>query len=154
MRTGLGGAGRAQSDGWFEHTQLAPPGFTLDDLGVADYQEDGDLDVFTTNHLSTQLLLANDGTGSFEDRLTAANLNQTPAFPGWEDNPNGRGPERARPVHLPQLGTRPPARRRPRDRERRGAALARRRYSRRPEPRWLCATTRLSNHLARWPTSR
>jgi ASPIC and UnbV/FG-GAP-like repeat len=78
----------AQSDGWFDRTQLAPPSFTLDDLGVADYQEDGDLDVFTTNHLSTQLLLANDGTGSFDDRLTAANLNQTPAFPGWEDHPN------------------------------------------------------------------
>jgi ASPIC and UnbV/FG-GAP-like repeat len=85
-----------QSDGWFERTELAPRSFTLDDLGVADFQEDGDLDVFTTNHLSTQLLLANDGTGSFDDRLTAAGLNQTPAFPGWEDDPN-RPPDMSEP---------------------------------------------------------
>jgi hypothetical protein len=79
---------RAQGDGWFEPRPLAEPRFTLDDLGVADYDSDRDLDLFTTNHLSTQLLLANDGSGSFEDRLTAENLNQTPPFPGWEDDPN------------------------------------------------------------------
>jgi len=83
-----GGAG-AQSQAWFEQRPFPEASFTLDDLGVADYQDDGDLDVFTTNHLATQLLMANDGSGSFEDRLTAANLNQTPAFPGWEDDPNG-----------------------------------------------------------------
>jgi hypothetical protein len=79
----------AQSAGWFEQRPFPDRSFTLDDIGVADYEDDGDLDVFTTNHLATQLLMANDGTGSFEDRLTAANLNQTPAFPGWEDDPNG-----------------------------------------------------------------
>jgi ASPIC and UnbV/FG-GAP-like repeat len=78
----------AQSDGWFVERPFADPSFTLDDLGVVDYEGDGDLDVFTTNHLSTQLLMANDGTGSFADRLTAAGLNQTPEFPGWEDDPN------------------------------------------------------------------
>jgi hypothetical protein len=82
------GGARAQADGWFEPRPLADPVFTLDDLGVADYDSDRDLDIFTTNHLSTQLLLTNDGSGSFEDRLTAANLNQTPGFPGWEDDPN------------------------------------------------------------------
>jgi hypothetical protein len=86
----------AQSDGEFEHRPLADPSFTLDDLGVADYQQDGDLDVFTTNHDSTQLLLANDGTGSFEDRLAAADLNQTPAFPGWNEDPN-RPPDMSQP---------------------------------------------------------
>jgi hypothetical protein len=78
----------AQSDGWFVERPFADRSFTLDDLGVVDYEGDGDLDVFTTNHLSTQLLMANDGTGSFEDRLTAAGLNQSPEFPGWEDDPN------------------------------------------------------------------
>jgi hypothetical protein len=78
----------AQSDGWFVERPFADPSFTLDDLGVVDYEGDGDLDVFTTNHLSTQLLMANDGTGSFEDRLTATGLNQSPEFPGWEDDPN------------------------------------------------------------------
>jgi ASPIC and UnbV/FG-GAP-like repeat len=81
------GAG-AQADGWFEPRPLADPAFTLDDLGVVDYDSDRDTDIFTTNHLSTQLLLTNDGSGSFQDRLTAANLNQTPAFPGWDDDPN------------------------------------------------------------------
>jgi hypothetical protein len=78
----------AQSDGWFVERPFPDRSFTLDDLGVVDYEGDGDLDVFTTNHLSTQLLMANDGSGSFEDRLTAAGLNQTPTFPGWEDDPN------------------------------------------------------------------
>jgi len=82
------GPAGAQNDGWFEQRPFPQTSFTLDDLGVVDYEGDGDLDVFTTNHLATQLLLRNDGSGSFEDRLTAVNLNQTPAFPGWEDDPN------------------------------------------------------------------
>ena len=84
----MAAAAGAQSDGWFVERPFADRSFTLDDLGVVDYEGDGDLDVFTTNHLSTQLLMANDSNGSFEDRLTAAGLNQTPAFPGWEDDPN------------------------------------------------------------------
>ena len=75
----------AQSDGWFAERPFPDRAFTLDDLGTTDYDADGDLDVFTTNHLSTQLLMANDGTGAFEDRLVEAGLNHTPAFPGWED---------------------------------------------------------------------
>jgi hypothetical protein len=82
------GPARAQVDGWFQPRPFPSSTFTLDDLGVVDYEGDGDLDVFTTNHLATQLLMANDGGGSFTDRLTAARLNQTPALPGWEDSPN------------------------------------------------------------------
>jgi hypothetical protein len=93
----LAGAGSAwgQSDGWFAQRPFPASASTFYDLGVVDYEGDGDLDVFTTNHLTTQLLLANDGSGSFEDRLTAAQLNQTPAFPGWEDKvppPNRAAP--------------------------------------------------------------
>jgi hypothetical protein len=90
----LASAGPAwsQSDDWFAQRAFPASTATFYDLGVVDYEGDGDLDVFTTNHLTTQLLLANDGSGSFEDRLTAAGLNQTPAFPGWEDQapPPGR----------------------------------------------------------------
>jgi hypothetical protein len=86
---GIGAApALAQSGGWFEERPFADRSWTLDDLGVVDYDQDGNLDVFTTNHLSTQLLLRGDGTGSFEDRLTDAGLNQTADFPGWEDDPN------------------------------------------------------------------
>ena len=93
----LGSAGPAwsQSDGWFAQRAFPASASTFYDLGVVDYEGDGDLDVFTTNHLTTQLLLANDGSGSFEDRLTAARLNQTPAFPGWDDN--ARPPDLATP---------------------------------------------------------
>jgi ASPIC and UnbV/FG-GAP-like repeat len=90
-----GGPAWGQSDDSFAQRAFPASTSTFDDLGVVDYEGDGDLDVFTTNHLTTQLLLANDGSGSFEDRLTAARLNQTPAFPGWEDKappPNRAAP--------------------------------------------------------------
>jgi hypothetical protein len=93
----LASAGPAwsQSDGWFAQRAFPASAQTFDDLGAVDYEGDGDVDVFTTNHVTTQLLLANDGSGSFEDRLTAARLNQTPAFPGWEDK--AQLPDRAAP---------------------------------------------------------
>jgi hypothetical protein len=93
----LASAGPAwsQSDGWFAQRAFPASAQTFDDLGAVDYEGDGDLDVFTTNHVTTQLLLANDGSGSFEDRLTAARLNHTPAFPGWEDK--APPPDRAAP---------------------------------------------------------
>jgi hypothetical protein len=56
----------------------------LFDLGVTDFDADGDLDVFTVNHNDRASLLANQGGGSFLDRLTAVNLDQTPQFPGFE----------------------------------------------------------------------
>ncbi len=87
-------AGATAGDAWaqsaprFEPLPFPKSIFTLDDLGTTDFDDDGDLDVFTTNHLAVQLLMANDGSGGFEDRLTAEHLNQTPAIPGWEDEPN------------------------------------------------------------------
>jgi hypothetical protein len=56
----------------------------LFDLGVADFDGDTDLDVFTTNHNDRQSLLANQGDGSFVDRLGAVGLSQVPQFPGFE----------------------------------------------------------------------
>ena len=59
----------------------------LDDLGVVDYDRDGDLDVFTTNHLEPQSLLANDGNGVFIDTLSSLGLDQSQGFPGWGTHP-------------------------------------------------------------------
>ncbi len=74
--------------GGFDSTSIPIRNLVLDDLGVVDYDRDGDLDVFTTNHLERQSLLTNDGSGGFTETLSALGLDQTPAFPGWEDHPH------------------------------------------------------------------
>lgn len=56
----------------------------LFDLGVADYNDDGILDVFTTNHKFDSTLLAGVGDGSFRDAFVPAGLSPTQAFPGYE----------------------------------------------------------------------
>lgn len=55
----------------------------LFDLGVADYDRDGNLDILTTNHKYPSTLLHGDGDGNFSDDREAAGLLPTPAFPGW-----------------------------------------------------------------------
>ncbi len=77
----------------FQAEDLPLAGRDLFDLGAADVDDDLDLDLFTTNHLSRQSLLVNDGFGQFTERLYEVGLAQTPAFPGWEEPPpSGRGP--------------------------------------------------------------
>jgi hypothetical protein len=56
----------------------------LFDLGTADYDADGNLDLFTTAHKFHGALLRNDGLGSFSDVLGENGLAPTPAFPGLE----------------------------------------------------------------------
>jgi hypothetical protein len=56
----------------------------LFDLGVADFDGDSDLDVFTTNHNDREVLLSNEGGGAFRDRLSEVDLDQQPQFPGFE----------------------------------------------------------------------
>lgn len=63
------------------------------ELGVADVNDDGALDLFTANHNSRQAVLVGDGHGGFVDQLTELGLDQNAAFPGWESI--GREPERA-----------------------------------------------------------
>ncbi len=77
--TGLAGTGD------FDRERLDVFGRELFDLGVTDLDGDDDLDLFTTNHLARQSLLANDGTGQFSDRLYESRLAQTPRIPGWDD---------------------------------------------------------------------
>lgn len=65
--------------------QEAPfPGEQLLDLGVTDYDGDGRMDLFTTNHKSRSVLLENRGDGGFTDVLAAEGLSPSKAFPGLE----------------------------------------------------------------------
>jgi hypothetical protein len=51
---------------------------------VVDFDGDGDLDAFTTNHNDREVLLSNEGGGVFRDRLSEVDLDQQPQFPGFE----------------------------------------------------------------------
>ena len=59
-------------------------GAKLYDLGVADANADGALDVFTINHKFESSLLLGDGEGGLSESTAALRLNPTPAFPGLE----------------------------------------------------------------------
>lgn len=56
----------------------------LMDIGVADVNGDGVLDIFTSNHNSRQVLWVGDGHGGFRDMLSAWGMDQDPAIPGIE----------------------------------------------------------------------
>ncbi len=55
------------------------------DLGVVDYDGDGILDVFTTNHMFRDSLLRGTGKGRFTDVFHEAGMAPTAAVPGFED---------------------------------------------------------------------
>jgi hypothetical protein len=59
--------------------------FKLFDLGVADANDDGHLDLFTTNHKFDSRFLLGDGDGGLSESLVPLGLSPTPAFPGFED---------------------------------------------------------------------
>ena len=61
------------------------PNFKLFDIGATDYDRDGHLDLFTTNHKFHPGLLGNvDGLGNMIDVTSAIGLSTTPPFPGFE----------------------------------------------------------------------
>ena len=60
-------------------------GLKLYDLGAADFNDDGLLDVFTSNHKFDSSLLAGNGQGGFTDVLASSGFSPTPQFPGYED---------------------------------------------------------------------
>ncbi|RME42186.1 MAG: CRTAC1 family protein [Chloroflexi bacterium] len=69
--------------------------FRIFDLGVADFNDDGYLDIFTSNHSARQSFLPGDGAGTFgPNRLLDWGLSQSPIFPGLEDT--GRPPQMMR----------------------------------------------------------
>ncbi|MGH2989130.1 MAG: CRTAC1 family protein [Solirubrobacterales bacterium] len=77
-------AASAQGEANFEPREIDIATRLIFDLGVVDFDRDSDLDVFTTNHNDREVLLANQGGGVFEDRLSAVDLDQSPDFPGLE----------------------------------------------------------------------
>ena len=53
-------------------------------LGVADFNDDHMLDIFTTNHDASALYLQNYGEGDFKDRRLELGLSSSQDFPGSE----------------------------------------------------------------------
>ncbi len=79
-----GGPARADAAGWEPLGAAGLAESKLFDLGVADWDGDGNLDLFTTNHKFESSLLRGDGTGGLTESGTAAGLSPTPLFPGFE----------------------------------------------------------------------
>lgn len=56
----------------------------LFDIGVTDVDGDDQLDIFSSNHNTRQILWIADGKGGYRDMLSALGLDQDPALPGVE----------------------------------------------------------------------
>ncbi len=78
-------AGRAAAAGFTRLDPAPLQTFKPFDLGVADANDDGNLDLFTTNHKFPSRYLAGDGAGGLVDALVPLGLSPTPEFPGFED---------------------------------------------------------------------
>lgn len=61
--------------------------YSMDDLGVADLDSDGWLDIFSTNHSYREALLRNDRRGSFQDKLLEWGLGQCIEAPSLASSP-------------------------------------------------------------------
>jgi hypothetical protein len=89
------------------------------DMGIVDANQDGLLDIYTSNHNYRQMLWIADGHGGYRDSLSEWGLDQIKDYPGWEqsmqapaidknglyvywvgDTINIRTHESAQPVHL------------------------------------------------------
>jgi len=65
-------------------------GYMIYDIGVADFNADGNLDIFSSNCFSSPNFMAGDGQGGFRQVRTELGLDHTPAVPGfgaWEKPP-------------------------------------------------------------------
>lgn len=82
--TSLAGSAHAASR-WGPPGIAEVPNFRLFDLGATDYDRDGNLDLFTTNHKFHPGLLHNDdGLGNMTDVTSSTGLSSTPQFVGLE----------------------------------------------------------------------
>ncbi|MEZ5155948.1 MAG: CRTAC1 family protein [Solirubrobacterales bacterium] len=90
-----GGSPPARAASWEPIDTTGFAARKLFDLGVADWNGDGRLDVFTTNHKFPSSLLSGDGAGGLIERGAAVGLGPTPAFPGFDDL--FRAPDRTEP---------------------------------------------------------
>lgn len=74
-----------QGQQWFEPQGLLSDVPALFDIGVTDINQDGDLDVYTSNHSEKQFLLFGQRDSTFDERpISSLGLNQDPDFPGLE----------------------------------------------------------------------
>ena len=74
-----------QGKQWFEPQRLLSNVPALFDIGVADIDQDGALDVYTSNHSEKQFLLFGQEDGAFDERsISELGLEQDPDFPGLE----------------------------------------------------------------------
>lgn len=71
-----------------EFTELSIPAaeYQLYDLGVADIDGDGDLDIWTANHTAEQSYLLNNGKGGFTPAREFGIPEMDPAYPGLADS--------------------------------------------------------------------
>ena len=81
----LCGGAPANAAEWQARDASAIQGAKLYDLGAADINRDGALDVFTVNHKFESSTLLGDGNGRLTEATTSLGLNPTPQFPGLED---------------------------------------------------------------------
>ena len=74
-------------DKWF--AEQAPPVPLMPqvfDLGIVDANQDGLLDIYTSNHNYRQALWIADRHGNYRDSLSEWGLDQMKEFPGWEQS--------------------------------------------------------------------
>lgn len=63
--------------------------YYLFDIGIVDANDDGILDLYTSNHTALQSLLLGDGRGNFQDVYQEWGLSHQKEFPGLEDSSEG-----------------------------------------------------------------
>jgi hypothetical protein len=56
------------------------------DMGIVDANQDGLLDIYTSNHNYRQVLWIADGKGGYRDSVSEWGLDQIKEFPGWEQS--------------------------------------------------------------------
>ncbi len=70
----------------FEAVPIEIADYDINDIGVTDVNQDGNLDIFTTNHSARQSLLVGDGAGGFVDMFADSGLSQDRQFPRLENS--------------------------------------------------------------------
>ncbi len=69
----------------FSRIKFPESSYFLYDISVADVNNDGFLDIFTSNHFALQRVMFGDGAGRFSDSLASLHLHQDAIFPGIEN---------------------------------------------------------------------
>lgn len=67
----------------FNSRSLGVQARVINDLGIADFDGDGDHDIYSTNHSDPSTFLRNDGGWAFADVQGTLGFDQTPDAPSW-----------------------------------------------------------------------